>query len=102
MSLHQACYAGQLDVVRALLDAGADPNEPSDDKAWISAATRPRPLNCVAIAWGMTEDHVQIARLLIERGARVDETMITDLTVESMGGLNDAALMDLLKEHQQT
>ena len=101
MNLHEACYAGRLDVVRTLLDGGADVNEPSDDERWISSAARPRPLNCVAIAWATTDDHVRIARLLIERGAQVDETMVTDLTTEMVGRSNDTTLMALFEEHRQ-
>jgi ankyrin repeat protein len=99
MNLHEACYAGRLELVRQLLEAGADPNEPSEDARWISAAARPRPLNCVAIAWAMTSDHVRIARLLIEHGAVVDASTLTDLDVEAVGGANDAELSALFREH---
>ena len=58
-------------------------------------------LNCVAIAWTMTDDHVRIARLLIERGAHVDPSMLDDLVVEAVGKPNDVALMTLFEEHER-
>jgi ankyrin repeat protein len=99
LSLHEACYQGRIDVVAQLLAAGADPNEPADpnERAWISCAgRRPRPLNCVAIAWTMTENHVKIASLLIEHGAVVDDAVIEDHTVEMVGGATDIALRQIL------
>ena len=63
MSLHEACYRGRVDVVAQRLANGADPNEPADPIAreWISCGgSRPRPLNCVATAWAMTENHVGV------------------------------------------
>lgn len=101
MNLHEACFEGRLDVVSDLLEKGADPNARSEDTRWISASKHPRPLNCVAIAHAMTDDHVRIARLLIEKGARVDASMQTDLTAETIGGPNDAELLALFREHER-
>src|SRR3989304_5256352 len=100
MSLHEACYQGRVDVVAQLLATGANPNEPADPAAreWVSCAgSRPRPLNCVAIAWAMTENHVEIARLLIEHGAVVDDSVLRDHTIEMVGGPTDSALRRILE-----
>jgi len=100
MSLHEACYQGRIDVVAQLLASGANPNEPADPTAreWISCAgSCPRPLNCVAIAWTMTENHVEIARLLIEHGAVVDDSVLDDHTIEMVGGTADSALRRILE-----
>ena len=100
MSLHEACYQGRIDVVAQLLASGANPNEPADPTAreWVSCAgSRPRPLNCVAIAWAMTENHVEIARLLIEHGAVVDDSVLRDHTIEMVGGTADSALRRILE-----
>lgn len=100
LSLHEACYQGRIDVVARLLAGGADPNEPADpsERVWISCAgNRPRPLNCVAIAWTMTENHVGIATLLIEHGAVVDDSVIQDHTIEMVGGPTDFALQRILE-----
>jgi ankyrin repeat protein len=100
LSLHEACYQGRLAEVRALLDAGADPNAPAapSGREWFSSAgPRPRPLNCVAIAWAMTEEHIAIARLLIERGAIVDDSVMRDHTVEMVGGELDQVLWALFE-----
>ena len=99
MSLHEACYQGRLDIVARLLANGADPNEPADPtrREWISCAgNRPKPLNCVAIAWTMTDKHVAIARLLIEHGAVVDDSVLRDHTIEMEGGTADFALRSVL------
>jgi hypothetical protein len=99
-SLHRACYDGDLARVRALLETGADPNLEASPGEWVSCATAPHPLNCVATAWAMSEAHVEIARLLIARGAKVDETVVRDLEVEMASNRHDAALLSLLRSHQ--
>ena len=101
LSLHEACYQGRIDIVAQLLAGGADPNEPADpnEREWISCAgNRPRPLNCVAIAWTMTENHVKIASLLIEHGAVVTDSVISDHVIEMADpdGPNDIALRRIL------
>jgi hypothetical protein len=45
----------------------------------------------------MTEDHVAIARMLIEHGAVVDETVLRDHTLEMVGSSADSALRELLE-----
>lgn len=97
-SLHEACYQGDADAVRALLASGVDANAPAEPGGheWISSAGTPKPLNCVVIAWAMTDGHVEVARLLIEHGAVVDETVLNDHSVEMMGGARDLALHELL------
>ena len=106
MSLHEACYQGRLDVVARLLANGADPNEPAADsitRVWISCAgDRPKPLNCVGIAWTMTEKHVAIARMLIEHGAVVDDSVLLDHTIEMEGGTTDFALRKVLEAARST
>ncbi len=97
--LHEACYRGNLEQVRALVEQGADVNGPAGPGPihWVSAAgLHPRPLNCVAIAWFMTDQHLAIARLLIEKGARVDDTVISDHNAESAGLPIDSALRKVL------
>ena len=61
------------------------------------AGNRPKPLNCVAIAWTMTENHVKIARLLIEHGAVVDDSVLQDHTVEMLLSPIDFALRRVLE-----
>lgn len=99
LSLHAACYLGRLDRAAQLLANGADPNEPADpnERVWVSCAgNRPRPLNCVAIAWAMSDDHVKIAALLIRHGAVVDESVLQDHTVEMVGSPRDEELRRVL------
>lgn len=100
-SLHEACYRGDLAAVTALLDAGADPNGAASDdgsREWISCAgSHPRPLNCVAIAWAATPAHLEIVKRLLERGAVVDQTVLDDLDVESMGTAAWQAMRALLE-----
>ena len=100
MSLHEACYQGRVDIVAHLLASGADPNAPAapSSREWTSSAGGlPKPLNCVAIAAHMTTDHVEIARLLIEHGATVEESVLTDHTIEMTGEAPDMALRRLLE-----
>jgi hypothetical protein len=84
-SLHDAAYAGQFELARKLIESGADVNaRAARPHRWISSAPAgdPTPLHCVCIAWSMTEGHLQIARLLLEKGARVDKTHRQDFAVE--------------------
>ena len=100
MNLHEACYQGRVDIVARLLSSGADPNGPADsnERAWISSAgDSPKPLNCVAIAPEITENHLEIARLLIAHGAVVDDSVLDDHTIEMVGSTVDAALRQLLE-----
>ena len=86
-SLHEACYTGRLDAVTALLELGADPNANAaagDHWAWISCGgEHPRPLNCVAIAWAHKPEHVSIVKLLLGRGAVIEDTVIRDYWIET-------------------
>jgi ankyrin repeat protein len=99
-NLHDACYLGRLDLVQALLAAGADPNAPASPKArtWISCAgPNPKPLNCLAIARAMSDTHVAIACLLVARRAVVDDTVLQDHGVESVGSAADQAFRAVLE-----
>jgi cytohesin len=58
--LHRAASAGNLESVRLLLDAGANPN----------AGSRGTPLAAAAYA-----GHLEVVRLLLERGSEVDRTV---------------------------
>jgi ankyrin repeat protein len=100
MNLHEACYQGRVEVVAQLLASGADPNEPADpaEREWVSCAGRsPKPLNCVAIAWTMTQNHVEIARMLIAHGAVVDDSVLRDHAIEMAGDTADSAFSLLLE-----
>ena len=100
MTLHEACYQGRVDIVAQLLAGGANPNAPADStmREWISCAgSCPKPLNCVAVAWELTERHVEIARLLIDKGAVVDYTVLRDHAIERVDSAVDAALQRLLE-----
>jgi ankyrin repeat protein len=58
--LHVAATSGQLDVVKLLLELGADVNE------------RGGPLNGSAINEAATEGHLSVVRMLIDAGADLD------------------------------
>ena len=93
-TLRDACYVGDGEAVRALLEMGADPamTDPDDDGwQWISVAgNTPSPLHCVAIAWRHVPEHVEIIRLLVERGAVIADTVLRDYWIETT--LTDAAI----------
>lgn len=86
-TLRDACYVGKVEAVRALLEMGADPDTtaPDDDGyAWISAGGKtPTPLHCVAIAWAHVPGHVEIIRLLVDRGAVIADTVLQDYWIET-------------------
>lgn len=98
-TLHDACYRGDLRAVRVMLDDGADPNAPADasERPWVSSAGHsPLPLSCVVIAKSITEAHVEIAKLLLARGARVDGNILRDVEVQSLDRPHDRALRRML------
>ena len=99
MNLHEACKTESMSWPDCLPTERTQ-NAPADPtgREWTSCAgASPKPLNCVAIAWTMTEDHVAIARMLIEHGAVVDETVLRDHTLEMVGSSADSALRELLE-----
>lgn len=57
VALGRAASIGDVAVVRMLLDLGADPNAP----IWLPAMN-----------WAVQAGHIEIAKLLLERGAKVD------------------------------
>jgi hypothetical protein len=79
-TLRDACYVGNVEAVRALLEMGADPSTTAPDEdgnTWISCGgDTPTPLHCVAIAWA--------------RGAVIGETVLEDYWVETT--LDDHAI----------
>ena len=98
--LHRAAYHGRVDVVRHLLALGADPNQPHPrgEVTWVCG---PTPLNKAISAWAVTSDHVQVVRLLLEAGARVESHHFDDHRADSTGSKNDAEILALLNEHQR-
>jgi len=54
-------------------------------------------LNCVAIAWSITKAHVEIAQLLIDHGASVDETVIRDHEAEMVFSAEDMLLRQVFR-----
>ena len=85
--LLNACEKGQYDTAKALLDRGADPNAvPGPDVAQLGWMDRVRALLHLstsnnrpsdtrnALFWAAVRGHADIVRLLLERGANVNQT----------------------------
>jgi len=53
------------------------------------------------IAWEVTENHLHIARLLIEHGATVDDSVLRDHLIEMAGGPHDSPLRRILEAASQ-
>tara|TARA_B100000683_G_C12095548_1_gene392902 strand:- start:90 stop:428 length:339 start_codon:yes stop_codon:yes gene_type:complete len=83
--IHFACYVGNTDAVRKLLAEGIDPNNHHDPEnstmQWISG---PTPLNKVCIALDLTWNHIEVAKLLIENGAKIHPSCHSDLAAEML------------------
>jgi len=95
--LMDACFAGQVEAVRLLLDAGADPNVIS------RSAFRYRPLHRTIerkITLPRNETHVAVVRLLLARGAdplaRATPRQITAVAMAAIAG--DRRFLPLLLE----
>jgi ankyrin repeat protein len=69
-AIHHAAAAGELAIVRALLDAGFDPNLPSGEDdgegTWVPGEK--------AVSIAVWKDHLPIVQHLIDRGASPDST----------------------------
>jgi uncharacterized protein len=84
-----ASYFGHLDVVRLLLQRGADPNRAARN------SLRAAPLHSAVAA-----NHFEIARLLLEHGAAVDADEQGGLTALHVAAENGSVeLVKLLREH---
>ena len=89
--LHSACVAGEIDVVRGLLDAGLAPDmypcsEDEDDEPPLTWIARYRDKT--------SHSALAVAKLLIDRGADVDEGVPLLVAAES----GDIPIMQLLLE----
>jgi ankyrin repeat protein len=96
--LTYAIYHAPLALVRELLQAGADPNFDAGDgfPPLIAAVTT------AAAAPGATErrDAVELVRLLLAHGARVDQRGINDYTpLHQAASQGDLRLVDVLLAH---
>lgn len=68
--LLRAVERGYMDIVRILLEAGVDAGETDDGPKYRGLA--PTRLSTVPIACAIALEHVQMAKLLKEKGARID------------------------------
>lgn len=94
LTLRDACYVGNVEAVRTLLEMGVDPDmtlRDDDGFEWVSAGGKtPTPLHCVALAWTHVPEHVENVRLLVERDAVIGDTVLQDYWIETT--LSDAAI----------
>ncbi|XP_024080647.1 ankyrin repeat domain-containing protein 17-like isoform X3 [Cimex lectularius] len=82
-ALTLACYKGHLDMVRFLLEAGADQEHKTDEMH-------------TALMEASMDGHVEVARLLLDSGAQVNmptDSFESPLTLAACGGHVDLALL---------
>lgn len=96
--LTYAIYHSPIELITALLDAGADPNWPADDGFPPVIAA----LTCSIPAPGATtrDDVHEIVELLLDRGADAGQRGINDYTaLHQAAGNGDLAAVDILLAH---
>ncbi|XP_046672408.1 ankyrin repeat domain-containing protein 17-like isoform X4 [Homalodisca vitripennis] len=82
-ALTLACYKGHLDMVRFLLEAGADQEHKTDEMH-------------TALMEASMDGHVEVAKLLLDSGAQVNmptDSFESPLTLAACGGHVDLALL---------
>ncbi|XP_022906707.1 ankyrin repeat domain-containing protein 17 isoform X2 [Onthophagus taurus] len=82
-ALTLACYKGHLDMVKFLLEAGADQEHKTDEMH-------------TALMEASMDGHVEVARLLLDSGAQVNmptDSFESPLTLAACGGHVDLALL---------
>jgi len=100
-ALHRACYWGQFEVVRLLLERGADPNSPTRDQF-----LQIRPLGCAVATPDVPnpsdreEVVLQLVSLLIRHGADVNGRRRDGLTaLHSAAYRGHLQVIELLLKH---
>jgi ankyrin repeat protein len=89
-ALADAAGRGQLDVVRSLLDRGADPNAPEEGNAPHGRALYAAVYN----------KHFDVARLLLEHGANPNQEVESSADAPSIAIMNsDARMIELLASY---
>jgi ankyrin repeat protein len=92
-ALVQAVIRGDIDAVRSLLAAGADPNEPEECNAPHGRA----------LYSAVYERHYDIARLLLEHGANPNQEVESSADAPSIAIMNsDTRMIELLASHGAT
>ena len=86
-----AANRGHLDVVEALIDAGGNPNLVS--KRIVGNTMAPYPTT-TALREALDHGHIAIANLLIDRGAKVDQTAFA-----MAGGVGDLTLLQKMLDN---
>jgi ankyrin repeat protein len=85
-----AARRGQLDVVRSLLQAGADPNEPEERNAPHGRA----------LYSAVYHRHFDVAKLLLEHGANPNQEVESSADAPSIAIMNsDKRMIELLAAH---
>ena len=90
--LHKAAAKSQLQVAKFLLDSGANINLRGGDRLPAGSGFNAPVATSVSVAASF--GHLAMVKLLLERGAEVD-----DFTIYSAGFRKRAAVMDLLLDH---